>query len=227
MCLSGHIIQIRHQAAFELGEEAGNIHGFVIVCPRHAVRGAAVQAAVAGEQAEGQPAFEHMRRSGILEAADIMAPEAEAGQAERQAAAKALCHRLIVRVAVAAPVNRELLPAGRCRACEYGGFIFAQLLFQYFKDHLVVQLSVVVVHLLRVGAVKVHHIGWNPFAEVRLEAVYAHIHQITQVACIPFTSRRVREIHESHARLPQIGLVYVAVCFFDQIAVFLAFFKQR
>ncbi|MNW53995.1 hypothetical protein D3C74_315780 [compost metagenome] len=82
-------------------------------------------------------------------------------------------------------------------------------------------------HFLRVGAVKVHHIGWNPFAEVRLEAVYAHIHQITQVAGIPLTRCRVCEIYKSHARLPQIGLVYVAVCFFDQIAVFLAFFKQR
>ena len=90
--LHGCIKQVRHQAAFELREETGNIDRFLIIRPRHPVRSAAMQTAVAGQQAKCQPAFEDMGRSRVLEAADIMAPEAEAGQAERQAAAQTFCH---------------------------------------------------------------------------------------------------------------------------------------
>ncbi|MNB86618.1 hypothetical protein D3C75_335690 [compost metagenome] len=82
-------------------------------------------------------------------------------------------------------------------------------------------------HFLRIGAVEVYNIRRDPFAEVCFEAVYTHIYQTTQVPCIPFTSRRVRKVYESHARLPKIGLIYVTIWFFKQIAVLLAFFKQR
>jgi hypothetical protein len=68
-----------------------------------------VQAAVAGEQPERAPAFVDVRRGGVFEPADIVAPETKAGQANRQPAAQAFGHRFIVGVAVAAPVHRELL----------------------------------------------------------------------------------------------------------------------
>ncbi|MNN77105.1 hypothetical protein D3C81_1935380 [compost metagenome] len=77
------IEQVWHQAAFQLGEETGNVNRFIIISPRHPVRAASVQTAMAGHQAECEPALEHMNRSGVFETADIMAPEAEAGQSQR------------------------------------------------------------------------------------------------------------------------------------------------
>ncbi|MNP02122.1 hypothetical protein D3C76_939650 [compost metagenome] len=71
-------IQVRHHPAFQLGEVAHHVAGLVIVRPWHTVGFAAVQAAMAGEQPEGAPAFIHMRRRGVLEPTDIVAPEAKA-----------------------------------------------------------------------------------------------------------------------------------------------------
>ncbi|MOA28397.1 hypothetical protein D3C78_1493370 [compost metagenome] len=76
--LYSRIEQVWHNAAFQLGEMTSYIYGFRIICPRHPVRFASVQTAVAGKQAKGQPALEHMHRSRIFKAANIMAPEAEA-----------------------------------------------------------------------------------------------------------------------------------------------------
>jgi hypothetical protein len=61
--------------AFQLGEVAHHVAGLVIVRPRHAVGFAAVQAAVAGEQPERAPALVDVRRGGVFEPADIVAPE--------------------------------------------------------------------------------------------------------------------------------------------------------
>ncbi|MNI77910.1 hypothetical protein D3C73_1342420 [compost metagenome] len=112
-------------------------------------------------------------------------------------------------------MNRELLAAGGCRTCEHCCFIFAKLLFQYVEDNLVVHLGIVVMHLLRIGTVEVHYIRRDTFAEVCLEAVYAHVDEVAQVAGIPFASCRVSEVYKPHACLPQIRLIDVAVSFFD------------
>ncbi len=71
-------IQVRHHAAFLFGEVAHHIAGFVIVRPWHTVGFTAMQAAVAGEQPKRTPALVDVRRSSILKAADIVAPEAKA-----------------------------------------------------------------------------------------------------------------------------------------------------
>src|SRR5690606_28327366 len=77
-----------------------------------------------------------------------------------------------------------------------------------------------------VGAVMVDDICWNPLAEVGLEAVHAHIYEITQIAREPFACIRIREINKRHSRLPQIPLPYVTIRSFHKIAMLLALFKQ-
>ena len=106
------------------------------------------------EQAEGAPALVYIRRGLAFKAADVVAPEAEAGGAQAQAAPQAFLHRLVVRPAVAAPVYRELLPAGGGRAGKEDGLLFALFGADYIMDGLVVEIGVVVVHLHRVGAVE-------------------------------------------------------------------------
>ena len=77
-----------------------------------------VQAAVGGHQAEGDPALVQVRGAGGLKAGDVVAPEAEARQAQGQPAPEGLGHGQVVGGAVAAPVDREFL-APRCsRSCE-------------------------------------------------------------------------------------------------------------
>ena len=51
-----------------------------------------MQAAVAGEQPKRTPALVDVRRGGILKAANIVTPEAKAGQADGQAATQAFGH---------------------------------------------------------------------------------------------------------------------------------------
>ena len=171
-----------------------------------------------GEQAEGAPAFVNGGRGGLLEAAHVVAPEAEARQAQRKPAAQALRHRLEGGSAVAAPVDGELLPAGRGRAGEDRGFALAEMFLQEAENRLVIQVGVVVVHLQRVGAIVVDGIGGDALAEIGLEAVYAHLQQLAQLASIPLASRRVGEIHDAHARLPLVRLPDPAIRFREQIA---------
>ena len=77
MGFDGHLVQIRHQPAFQLAEGAYDIHAFFVKEPRNAVAAGAVQAAVAGEQPEGSPALIDIGRGGLLKAGDIMAPVPE------------------------------------------------------------------------------------------------------------------------------------------------------
>ncbi|MNI68419.1 hypothetical protein D3C73_1241150 [compost metagenome] len=77
-CINSCIEQIRHQLALQLSEEACNINCFLVIQPRHTIRGAAMQTAVTRKKTKLQPAFKYMSRGRVLEAADIMAPEAKA-----------------------------------------------------------------------------------------------------------------------------------------------------
>ena len=124
------------------------------------------------EEAEGQPTLVDMVRRGALKAAHIMAPEAEAGQAQAQAAPEGFRHGNIAGRAVAAPMDGEFLTAHGGASGEDHGFVFALHFFDNVKDGLVIQISVVIVHPHRVGAVVVNHIRGDPFAEVCLEAVH-------------------------------------------------------
>ena len=110
--------QVRHQRHLQPGESAGHLDRLVVEGPRHPVRAGAMQPAVAGQQAERQPALEDAGVRGALEAADVVGPVAEAAGRQRQPAAQGLGHRCVGGIAVAAPVHRVLLAAGGRRAGE-------------------------------------------------------------------------------------------------------------
>ena len=182
---------------------------------------------MAGEQPKRAPAFVDMRGRGVFKAADIMAPEAEAGKANGEAAAQAFRHRFIVGVTVAAPVHRELLRANGRRAGKQHRFFFTHSLFQHVPDQFVINERIMVVHFLRISAVMPHHIGGNALAEIGFKAVNAHPDQAFQVACVPGTRRRVGEINNPLPWLPFIPLPHRAVRAFQQIALFHTFAEQR
>ena len=109
----------------------------------------------------------------MFKAADVVAPEAEAAERQRQPAAQTLGHGLEGRRTVPAPVDGELLPAGGGGAGKDHGVAFSKLLLQQIKHYFVVEIAVVVVHLQRVGAVVVDHVGGDALAEIGLETVHA------------------------------------------------------
>ena len=106
-----------------------------------------------GRQPEGEPALEHGRVRGSLEAADVVTPVAEAAGGQRQPAAQRLPHRGVGGLAVPAPVHGEPLTAGGGGAGEEDGLPLAAPPPEEVEDGAVVQARVVVVHPLRVGAV--------------------------------------------------------------------------
>ncbi|OQA21979.1 MAG: hypothetical protein BWY63_01039 [Chloroflexi bacterium ADurb.Bin360] len=69
-------------------------HCFLVESPGHSITRHGVQATVRRQQTESDPAFVQRRRGQALEAADIMAPEAETGKPEGKPATQTLCHRL-------------------------------------------------------------------------------------------------------------------------------------
>ena len=85
-------VQIRHQAALELGELAADINTLLVKQPRHAVAGRAMQAAVGGQEAKLHPALVNIRRRGGLKAGNIVAPVAEAAVAHGQTRAQRFRH---------------------------------------------------------------------------------------------------------------------------------------
>ena len=181
---------------------------------------------MAGEQAEGAPALVDIRRGGILEAADVVAPEAKAGQTNRQAAAQAFRHRFVVGVAIATPVHRELLRAHRGGTGKQHRFFLAQVFFEHVPHQLVVNESVVVVHFLRVGIVEPTYVGWDALAEVSFEAVDAHLHQAFQLVGVPLTGFRVGEVINRQPRLPFIPLPDRTIRAFEQIALLFQLFEN-
>ena len=140
-----------------------------------------------------------------------MAPEAEAGHAQGQAAPEGLAHGQVVGGAVAAPMHGEFLAAHGGAAGKQAGLVLALVLLQQLKHALVVQIGVVVVHQLGIGPVVVYHVGGDALAEVGLEAVHALVQKVPQLALIPLPGVGVGKIHQAHAGLPQIPLPHVAV----------------
>ena len=234
MRVDGRREHVRHQRALELGELLDDRNGLFAVLlaflaeqPRHAVGVGAVESRMRGEQAERRPALVDVGRGRALEAAHVVAPEAEAGQAQREAAAQGLGHRSVVRGAVAAPVHRELLAADRRAAREEAGLVLALVRLKQVENALVVEIRVVVVHADRVAAVVVDDVDRDSFAEVGLEAVDALVEQLSELRLVPLAGVRVREVDKAHAGLPQVALPDVAVRLLQQVAEVLRFLEQR
>ena len=107
-----------------------------------------------------------------------MAPEAEARTGQREAAPDGFRHGRIGRRTVTAPVSRELLSSHGRRTGEQHGFPCSSLLFQKLEYGLIIEKRIVIVHLNRIGTVKISDIlHRDSLTEIRLKAVYAHIQQ--------------------------------------------------
>ncbi len=132
------LVQIRHEGSLQPGKGSYYVHCLFVIQPRYAVRLAAMQAAVGRQKPESHPALVYICRRGVLEAADVMCPEAETGHQEGQAAAKAFFHGYIVGPAVAAPVYWEFLAAHGSGTGEEHGFAFAAFALQQVVDCLVI-----------------------------------------------------------------------------------------
>src|SRR6478736_6560928 len=149
----GRAPEIRHEATLQFREKAEHFTCFFVVRPGNTIARAAVETAVRGKQAKGGPAFVDVSRRGALEAADVVTPEAEAAQAERQAAAQRFGHRLKSRPAVAAPVHGEPLTRSVRRAGEEYGLTATALCFNRAEDGLVVHDRIEIMHLHRIGTI--------------------------------------------------------------------------
>ena len=220
MGLHRRAVQVGHQPVLQAGEALHDLVGLLVEQPRHPVAAGAVQAAVAGQQAEGGPALVHVGGGGLLEAGDVVAPEGEAGMGDGQAAAQGLGHAHEGRAAVAVPVHRELLAAHGGAAGEHHRVALPAVLLDALEHHLVVEIGVIVVHPQRVAAVEVFDAPHrDALAEVGLEGVHAHVHQRPQLAAVPFPGLGVGHVQDRQARLPQVGLPDVAVLLQDEVAL--------
>ncbi len=66
----------------------------------------------------------------------------------------------------------------------------------------VIEEGVVVMHLLRIGAVKVHGVACrNALSEIRLERIDPHIDQGLELGLIPLASIGIGEVNERHTGL--------------------------
>ena len=117
-------------------------------------------------------------------------------------------------------MNGELLTTYGSRTGEEYCLALSALSLQKLINTFIVKVGVVVVHLLRVGTIKVYHIRRDSLAKVGLEAVHAHIHEHFQLVLEPFVSLRIGEIHDSHTRLPHIPLPYLTGRTLNKIALF-------
>ena len=87
-------------------------------------------------------------------------------------------------------MHRELLTADRRAAGEQNRFALALAILHNVKDNLVVQVGVIVVHIDRVAAVEPPDVAHrDALAEVGLEAVHAHVHQLIEVSSVPLAAR--------------------------------------
>ena len=213
-------VQVGHQPVLQAGEALDHHIGLVVEQPRHPVTGGAVQAAVAGQQAEGGPALVHIRGGGLLEAGDVVAPEGKAAVGYGQAAAQRLGHAHEAGAAVAVPMHRELLPADGSAAGEQHRVAPATVFLDALKHHLVVEVGVPVVHPQRVAAIEIPDtLHRYALAEIGLEGVHAHFHQRPQLAAVPFPGFGVGHVQYRQAGLPQVGLPDVAVFLFNIVAL--------
>ncbi|CAM2144290.1 hypothetical protein PT2222_150305 [Paraburkholderia tropica] len=114
---------------------------------------------------------------------------------------------IVSRAAIAAPMHGQWLAAHGAGSREHHGLTFAAHFAQHVEHHLVIKVAVVVVHLLQIGTVVIDHVGRNTLAEIRLEAIDAHLQQAS--------------------KMPRVPLPYLTIRFAELIALLHAFGKQR
>src|SRR5208283_2360596 len=111
----------------------------------------------------------------------------------------------------------KLLASHGCGTCEKACSLLTESFFQDFKNSSVIKERIVIVHFDGVGTVVINHIGWNPFAEIRLETVNPVVEQDRQLCFEPGTSFRICEVHDGQTCLPIIALPDTAVRLLQKI----------
>lgn len=118
-----------------------------------------------------------------------------------------------------------------CRrgAREQDGLVLAVPFLQHLIHQLVVPKRIVIVHATRIDAVipppDVRR--RDALTKVRLQRIDANVEQLPQAVGVPIPSGGVRNVHEPHARLPQIPLPNVAVQPLDEVALLDGFLEDR
>ena len=187
-----------------------------------------MQTAVRAHQPERDPALVDVRGRSLFKAADIVREKAEARCRERQSAAECLRHCRIVRCAVAAPVDGELLTACRRASRIEHGMIFALAAPERFKDGFIIKVCVIIMHRSGIGAVVPDNAArGDAFAEIGLDRIRAVRAELPDLIGKPCCRCGIGKINDRHAGLPEIGLEDAAVGAVQKIALFRALIKQR
>ena len=76
------------------------------------------------------------------------------------------------------------------------------------------------------GTVIPDHVTRNTLAEIGLDGIHALIQQLLDLALEPFARIRIGEVHQTHARLPEVGLPDLAIRLPDQVTLLLAFLEH-
>ena len=180
-----------------------------------------------GQKPKLAPALIHMGRGGAFEAGNIVAPEAKAAGGQRKPGPEGFRHGDIGGEIIAAPVQGHLLGTGGGAAGKKHRLIPALYLTDDLPHGPVIQISIVIMHAHRVGAVEIANAPHgNALAKVGLEGVHAHFQNAPQMAAIPVPGGGIGEVHHRQASLPKVALPHVAIFLFQEIALFQALVEQ-
>ena len=82
-------------------------------------------------------------------------------------------------------------------------------------------------HAFRITSVIISDINRDTFTKISFKTVNTNIQYRLQLICIPLYRSRIGEIHQCHARLPVINLLYpMSVCTHQKIPACCAFCKE-
>ena len=123
-------------------------------------------------------------------------------------------------------MHRELLRAGRGTAREDNCLFLTFDFGDHLIDSLVVKISIIIVHPLRIRVIEPLHIRRNPLAKICLERINPHPEQGAEFSFIPFHSLRVCEINNGLSGLPVIILPDSSVLPLQKIPMFRSLFIE-
>ena len=144
------------------------------------------------QRAERHPPAIEVARRAIHEPTDVVAPEGEAREAERQTAAQLGGHRRVGVLGVTAPVERISLATGP-RAAAPDDAVAGDVLRE-LPDRVVVAHRIEVVLVPAGAAVGIDALERRAFTEVGLDDTDAHAKQRRELAAIPLHGLRIGEV---------------------------------
>ena len=91
---------------------------------------------------------------------------------------------------------------------NFGNDEYLIIVPESIEDRLIVQVGIVIVHFIGIGAVVVNHVRRYPFTEICLDRVNAHFSERPYTSGKPLPRIRRRKVDHRHSRLPEVGLKY-------------------